>query len=247
MAGLLSLSTELLIHVFSSCTTIESAASLSRVDKTLNSVWRKYNNHIATNVLQQQIPEYADAVDLAILEDLWINGNSQLASTPFTKLPVHLYGKQLLKIAKLAMSATAASTAYTRGNVLTFAPDHISLHAAYYLMRKIALAYLHPEAQLQDGFCKTLRSYSKEDVSRIDMFCLFLTDGNADLPERQTHDIDKPLSEWTQEDEWGYVTGEPWNYVDRVIQAVRNEERRGRYWLEKVLGTHVNMVRPSNT
>jgi len=136
---------------------------------------------------------------------------------------------------------------YTRGYVLTFAPDHISLHAAYYLMRKIALAYLHPEAQLQDALCKTLRSYSKEDVSRIDMFCLFLTDGNADLPERQTHDIDKPLSEWTQEDEWGYVTGEPWNYVDRVIQAVRNEERRGRDWLEKVLGTHVNMVRPSNT
>jgi hypothetical protein len=246
MAGLLSLSTKLLIHVFSSCTTIESAASLSRVDKTLNSVWRKYNNHIATNVLQQQIPEYADAVDLAILEDLWINGNSQLASTPFTKLPVRLYGKQLLKIAKLAMSATAVRTAHNK-HVQIFPPNYISLHSAYYLMRKMALAYLHPKAQLQDALCKTLRSYSKEDVSRIDMFYLFLTDGNADLPERQTHDIDKPLSEWTQEDEWGYVTGEPWNYVDRVIQAVRNEERRGRDWLEKVLGTHVNMVRPSNT
>jgi hypothetical protein len=232
MVGLLSLSIELLMNVFTSCTTIQSAASLSCVDKTLNSVWRKYNNHIATSILRQQIPEYKDAVNLAILEELWLNGNSQLASKPFTKLPVRLYGKQLLKIAKLATSASAARVAYDK-HVQIFPPNQISLHAAYYLMRKIALAYLHPEAQLQDALCQALRSYSKEDLNRIDRFCEFLCG---------------PLSEWTppeDEDEWdeggeqrdfGYVVGEPWQYVDRVIQAALEESLRGKGWLERVIG-----------
>ena len=236
MVGLLSLSNELFLNIFTSCTTIQSAASLSRVDKTLNSVWCKHNNHIATSILRQQIPEYKDAVNLALLEELWLNKNSQLASTPFTKLRVSLYGKQLLRITKLATSASAAHIAHNK-HMQIFPPDQISLHAAYYLMREIALAYLHPGAQLQDALCQTLRSYSKEDLNRIGRFCEFLCG---------------PLSEWTppaDEDErdeggeqwdFGYVVGEPWKYVDRVLRAVLEERFRGKGWLERVLETHVN-------
>jgi hypothetical protein len=75
-------------------------------------------------------------------------------------------------------------------------PNYISLHVAYYhLMRKIALAYLHPEAQLQDGLHQTLRSYSEKDMDQIDKFCFFLFFGSADFCERDRHDINKPLSE----------------------------------------------------
>jgi hypothetical protein len=249
MVGLLSLSNELLIHVFSSCTTVESAASLSSVDKTLSSVWRRYNNHIAASVLRQQVPEYADAVDLAILEEIWINGNTQIASTPLTKLPVRLYGKQLLKIAGLAINARAARERRTISP-----PEYTSLHVVwYYLMRKIALAYQYPDAQLQDVLCQTLRSYSEREGDRIGFFCMFLTWPESDFPEREKHDIGeilairRPEYEWLGDVCWKFFLGEPWKYVQRVIRAVGQEERHGRDYLEQQLRTHVDMDRPSNT
>lgn len=70
MVGLLSLSNELLIHIFSSCTTIQQVVCLSRADDTLNSIWLKYKNQIAARVLRQQIPDYDDAADLATLEEI---------------------------------------------------------------------------------------------------------------------------------------------------------------------------------
>jgi len=195
MVGLLSLSNELLIQVFTSCTTIESAMSLSRVDKTLHSIWLKYNGKITRTVLQRQIPEYENAVDLAILEQVWITRNTQLAAPPFSKVTT-----QLLHNAKLATSATNARTVRLLaggGNVPDIlkicSPNHTSLHTIYYLMRTIALSYLHPEARLQRALCATLRAYSKEDVGRLDMFCTFLRCGDAgDRRERDKHGIDKP-------------------------------------------------------
>lgn len=92
MTGLLSLSNELLIHVFSTCTTIQSATALSDVDKTLHSIWREYNDQIVKSVLRQQIPEHEDAVDLSVLEEIWCDKNTKLASTvstvPTTQVPV---------------------------------------------------------------------------------------------------------------------------------------------------------------
>jgi hypothetical protein len=81
MTGPLSLSNELLIHVFSSCTTIQSATALSGVDKTLHSIWREYNDRIVKSVLRQQILKYEDAVDLSILDEIWCNMSSE-ASGP---------------------------------------------------------------------------------------------------------------------------------------------------------------------
>jgi hypothetical protein len=256
MVGLLSLSNELLIHVFSSCTTITQVACLSMADDTLNLIWLRYKNQIATSVLRQQIPEYEDAVELAILEEIWINKNTRLASivasnTNNTKIPVGLYARRLLNNASLAMSATDAREAvladigsWVPGTLTILAPNRLfSPHAAYYLMRKIALAYSYPEAQLQDALYSTLRgNYSEADAEALDQFCSFLCDTPDDSGERGKHGIEKPRSEWTPEDgwdegdEWGYVIAEPWKYVEEVINSLINGNDWGVDTLEEMLG-----------
>jgi hypothetical protein len=256
MVGLLSLSNELLIHVFSSCTTITQVACLSIADDTLNSIWLRYKNQIATSVLRQQIPEYEDAVELAILEEIWINKNTRLASivassTNNTKIPVGFYAKRLLHNASLAMSATDAREAvladigsWVPGTLTLLAPNRLfSPHAAYYLMRKIALAYSYPEAQLQDTLYSTLRGkYSEADAEALDQFCSFLCDTPDDSGERGRHGIDKPRSEWTDDDawnegnQWGYVIAEPWKYVEEVINSLINGNVPELYTLEERLG-----------
>jgi hypothetical protein len=183
MVGLLSLSNELLIHVFSSCTTVTQAACLSMADDTLNSIWLKYKNQIAARVLRQQIPDYDDAADLAILEAIWINKKTRLASvvasSTAAKVPVGLYATRLLHNASLAMSATDAREAalagvgfHVVGSFPTVAPSRIfSLHAAYYLMRKIALAYSYPEARLQNTLYSTLPRVTRRRSTSFSRFC----------------------------------------------------------------------------
>jgi hypothetical protein len=51
-------------------------------------------------------------------------------------------------------------------------PDIPFAHAAYYNMRKIA-------HWLQNSLYTTLRSYTKEEAGRLDVFCLFLRAGTA--------------------------------------------------------------------
>jgi hypothetical protein len=247
MTGPLSLSNELLIHVFSSCTTIQSATALSGVDKTLHSIWREYNDRIAKSVLRQQIPEYEDAVDLSILDEIWCNKNTKLASTvstvPTTQVPVRSYSKQLLHNSKLAISATDLPRERLIDEYI-FSPDHVSLHAAYYLLRKIALAYMYPEAQLQNALYSTLRTYSEAYEERLEMLQLYLC-VDAHKRERRKHGIDKPISDWTPEDEanegllMGFVVAEPWNYVHSVIRALKDDRgyrSPGTNELDRVLG-----------
>jgi len=80
MVGLLSLSNELLVQVFSSSDTIETASTLSRVDKTMHSLWAAHKNHILEEILPNQIIGYEEAVELAILEEIWFDENTELAS-----------------------------------------------------------------------------------------------------------------------------------------------------------------------
>jgi hypothetical protein len=161
MGTLLSLSNELLVNVFSSCDTIQSAATLSEVNKTMNSLWVTHNNQILTSILPNQIIGYKDAKDTAILEETWIKKNTELASDTSGRPRVHLCLSTLLRNAKLARSATAAS------NTLPGQEHLPSCHVAYYRMRKIVLGRLHPEAQLRHVMISTMNIFSEEDNNTL--------------------------------------------------------------------------------
>jgi hypothetical protein len=231
MVGLHSLSNELLIQIFHSCPTIQSAMSLSKVDKTLHAIWLTYNSRVTKDVLRQQIPAYEDAVDLAILEQFWITSNTQPVSAPFSKTTT-----QLLHNAELATNATDAWARAAKMDGMetsdiqkTLSAGHKSPYAAYYLMRKIVLSYHYPEARFANALRATIRSYSREDKDRLDTFCRVLTRNEPELRDRGKHGIDKPRSEWKEyewgeENEWGRVVSDPWKYVDRIIAALVRDD-----------------------
>ena len=165
MAKLLSLPTEMLICIYTNSSTIESAVSLSSVNKRLHSIWLKHTNHIAEIILRRQIPAHQDAVDLAILEEPLID-KTQLALPTINQAPVRLYLSRVLRNAGLASSATSAWLAY----VGDLGPDshqarslhHMSPHAAYYLMRKVIFSHWWRRKCLDDHLYSTLDALSKD-------------------------------------------------------------------------------------
>ena len=162
-----------------------------------------------------------------------------MSTVPTTKVPVHLYSKQLLHNAKLATSAI-----HSRLHVAeqAFLRNHISLYAAYYLMRKTTLAHLHPGAQLQNALCSTLRTYSEADVERLQMLYQHLC-AEVHSRERVKHGIHKPMSDWTREDKSeaeqrrGHVIAQPWQYLYFVVYTLMHDRRSpGKNELERMLG-----------
>jgi hypothetical protein len=183
MVGLLSLSNELLVQVFSSSDTIESAASLSSATKTLHSLWVEHNNQILTNILSARIIDYEAAVELAILEEIWAKANVQLASSTSFRPPVRLYVAQLLHNAKLATSATVALKAcYEDEYPEKYNPSRPAIpacHVAYYQMRKIVLMRLHPEAELQHVIHSTISDCSSAAIWGLALVSMFLQDDES--------------------------------------------------------------------
>lgn len=96
MAALLSLPTEPIICLYRNC------RSLSAANKQLYSVWLENTDYITEAILRSQIPAYKAAIELAILEEIWIKGNKQLSSTNAKKLPIHIFVKRFFHIARCA-------------------------------------------------------------------------------------------------------------------------------------------------
>lgn len=126
MAKLLSFPNEMLICIYTHSSTIESAVSLSSVNRRLQSVWLKHTNYIAEVILRRQIHAYQDAVDLAILEEPLID-TTQLTLPTMNQVPVRLYLPRLRRNAGLASSATAAWLAYVE-DLGSDSPQAESLH-----------------------------------------------------------------------------------------------------------------------
>ena len=172
MATLLSLPNEMLICIYTN-SIIESAVSLSSVNRRLHSIWAKHADHVAEIILRRQIPAYQDAVDLAILEETLID-KTQLALPTMNQVSVRLYLSRLVHNASFASSATSAWLAY----VGDLGPDtcqarslrFISPHAAYYLMRKVVLSHQWRSKRLDKHLYSTLEALSKDAIMSVDDF-----------------------------------------------------------------------------
>lgn len=249
MAKFLSLPNEMLICIFIHSSTIESAVFLSSVNRRLQSVWLKHSNHIAEVVLRRQIPEYQDAVDLAILEEPLID-KTQLTLPTMYQVPVRLYLPRLLRNAGLASSATAAWLAYVE-DLGSDSPQAESLHvvsphAAYYLMRKVVLSHQWRSKRLDRHLYSTFEALSKDAMLSIDDFLCFLTSTYADYDERLKHGIPKPKEAWTEADEWkdeedGHVNMEDWEYLDDVWDAAFSDKFHGGAKLKEILCSDVEL------
>lgn len=119
---------------------LRSATYLCGANSRLNGIWHQYTEQFAGEIISSTIPAHEQAIDLAIAEErLEDNSNFTNARPPF-----QYYARRLLRNQKLAMSAAptwdtwlANLDAHDRRRTLTYT----CLHASYYVLRKLVLAY----------------------------------------------------------------------------------------------------------
>lgn len=231
MPTLVCLSNELLIAVYSASPTAQCAISLASTSRRLRAVWLEHSNQIIPNILTSQIPDYEDAVDLAVLEETWTN-TPQSNPHSLRQCLAHL-----LHNAELASSATAAWNAYIASMGSGYKPitNITSIPASYYLTRKLCLARQHREARLLPALYQTLCASPREAINTHVEFSCFLTSSYNKEHERLKHGIHacKPKEEWTEEDEWYDEQGmhtnvEEWDYATDILDVAMLDRYHGR-------------------
>jgi hypothetical protein len=192
MAALLALPNELIMWIYAKCPTVQDAASLSAANKQLYSIWLEKTDHIAEAILRPQIPAYAAAVELAILEEIWIDGNTQLSSI-VGRPSIHFYFKRLLHIADCASNAAtwwnAELDRTEQGNWLD-GQASTSAHTSYCLLRKILLGAESSNPRLHEVIDLAICAASEEEIRIHEEMSDFLMD-DAAYYETGLHDAFK--------------------------------------------------------
>lgn len=238
MANLLSLSNELLIAIDSSSHAIQSAALLSATSRRLHAIWLEHSDHIITSILKPHIPDYEDAVDLAVLENTWTNDIPSSNPTPVSRcLPRLLWNADL---ASRAATAWAAWIADLEPNNYRRHKNFTSPHTSYYMMRKLHLARTHPGADLLPGLYETLRGSSNNTATTHAEISGWLLSSYSDDEDKLPHGIPKPREEWTVGDEGefeqrGYVIWGNWEWVGDVLDTAMIDVYHGQNNLEGVV------------
>jgi hypothetical protein len=141
MTNLLSLPTELIIHILS-CSTVQTATRLTSANKELHAIWLKHTQPILEGIARY-IPAYQDVVDLTNLQYSF-NEQPEVEPTLATQPPAVLHFRRLLYNADFAAEATAGW------------PDTWQHKHSYYLIRKLVLAHLHQDEKLKRALFSTL-------------------------------------------------------------------------------------------
>jgi hypothetical protein len=220
MLELLSLSNELLIHIFAACPTVQTAMQLSSVNKQLRSIWLQRTDQIVKGIIKSTIPAADIAIDFALTETRLRNSLSDNEQPP-----LRLWLPNLMRNAELCASAHAACAAYVdppncvRKTLMTFS----SSPAHWYFLRRVLLAFDYP--QLRDSVHAELTTASEETRERIYQFHCFLVGYyNRDESIRQgvpiTLRYPPPPGRWEDESD---VHQDAWNYMDDVISCARDD------------------------
>lgn len=217
-AGLLSLSNELLIQIFTACPTVQTAMRLSSVSKRLRAVWLQHTDQIVEDIIKSTSPAAEQAIDCAMTEtrlrnSLGADGRPSL----------RLWLPNLMRDADLCASAHAACAAYVEpSNHLRKTPMKFpSSPAHWYFLRRVRLAFEYP--QLRDAVHAELLAASEETREKLFRFHWFLV-GFASKEEviRQGIPLDLRFPVPPYPDEGGNDMHEdPWRYCDDVICSAR--------------------------
>jgi hypothetical protein len=241
MAGLLSLSNELLIAIYSAVPTLESAVSLSGTSRRLRAVWLEHSNHIITSILSATTPAYEDALDLAVKEETWASSGTSdtqsaqyrlrpASSTTPTPVPARLCLPRLLQNAQLASSAAAAWMAeeFDRKYGGRFKGIHAPVEPSYYMMRKLLFARRHPEAQTLPALYAYLCAVPHDTLDLHCDFAEWLTSRGTAYEVKQPHGMIKPKEQWTEDEIWeadeyglAHLHWDDWVWVNDVLDAFR--------------------------
>lgn len=199
--------------------------------------WTQGTERFAAEILKSKIVAYEQAVDLAITEErLEVNAAASADTRPLFQKHIG----RLLRNAELAESAATGLDAwlssfkmdkYRRKLNFTYA------HASYYLLRKLVLAYRHPEARLQTSLLLHLRTSSEETLHIHASLDGFLAGGITE-EERIRHGMPKPEEDWAPEDEYAVrVDLDEWVYAGAVVWSALTDHMHGTAKLEPTINS----------
>lgn len=197
MSGLLTLSPELLVQVFTASETIRDALRLSATTRHLRAVWLEHSVQIIEGVLKPSIPAYDEAVALTVLE-------TRVQSSPEHDPTLRLCLPALLRNADLCASVCLGHSLARE--------DKPSPPASYYFLRRLALAFDHH--QLRDDFYHEIRGMSRDALSICCNISHWLL-GDASLAEQirqgvEAEDYDHIRDMYNERDN-------KWDYADHVV------------------------------
>lgn len=169
MLDILSLPNELLLNIFTICSTTDDAVILASTHRKLRAIWLKNRRTILKHIFSDA---WNDAFVLAAYES-WIlaDQNSRDALSWDTRLPLSFSLPRLLQNDKLARKMKAECTAWAEWNYYndetgTWLFEHglksVS-PASYYMLRLLVLAYEYPN--LREPLYDKVKTISREELN----------------------------------------------------------------------------------
>ena len=234
MAVLEKLPNELIGLVFASAPDLQTAVTLSATNHWLRGIWLQGAERYTLEIRKSNIIAYEQAVDLAIAEERLEGQLGHSANPPFQD-----YTGRLFRNEELAKSAVDAFRDWLENQPPSSYRQKLTFdcpHTAYYLVRKLALAYRHPQAQLQTSLLRTLRTSSPE-VLRTNAELMVFLGGQASEEERIKHGMPMPEEDWPMpENEYADTVDLPeWEYAGEVTHCALVDYLHGMAKLEPAI------------
>lgn len=166
MTDLLSLLTELIVHILASCPDIRTTTCPASANKELHAIWLKHTYQILESIVRPQLPAYEDATEVAKLQNSLLDKEQSTGATqvsPLKETPAVRHFNLLLRNATLASNliepmkvAIAAQEPENYRHEL----DFIHAYDIYYFYAKLVLAYRCKDEQLKRALYVSLGAAS---------------------------------------------------------------------------------------
>ncbi|KAM0721442.1 hypothetical protein Q7P37_002366 [Cladosporium fusiforme] len=231
MADLLSLPNEILVRIFSTCST-QPLLHLSGANRRLRAIWLEHSNHIIP-AAYSHIQHFDDAVDYTLTERRLIDEHQ--ATAPGSPSELRLSLPHILREADLALEVCERHVKYASNPDLAHfvrsRPDQTdqkpvtpaSLLPAYYLLRRINLAYRHRELRpqlLSQLHGLPIENFRTKTDAMLKMWMLLPADlqGKLGMIER---------GDGSRGDNVFARSQDSWRFAHATLESVRAEKASG--------------------
>jgi hypothetical protein len=245
MTSLLSLPNELLINIFASCPTAQTAVCLSGVNKELHAIWLKHTRQILEGIARSLGPAdvYVYAAFLARIQS-WLLPEDELADaiqlSSVDQTPDVLQFSLLHRNASLASSTITAWKASLKSLP---ARDWRRSHAfpdaylSYYLIRMLVVLHRCTDERPEDLriLHSLLSGATKTTLYTVDELCSFFHEVRHDDLGLQ-HGVMKDEKDRNTDDEMTQGSYSlDWDYACQVVKAALYQRLHVAYMLEDVI------------
>lgn len=233
MTGLLSLPNELLIQILGASPTTGTLLRLAHANRRMRAIWIAHSEQIIAKVYCPKIQYFQDAMDLtlaearqvALTDDAIPTEDAVASQAP----PLFLHLPHVLRNVGLAtrtcdrlIECFEASPT----NRQWLHQPRTPLYAAYFLVRRVVLAYSLPGTRL--GLHSEIRSLTLDDVETGRKVMNYIID-------RAPRNLKRKLGCMRTEVEMEYVPAEDrdsapplcWSYAERLLRLASEEKEEG--------------------